>query len=131
MKKVKIVPNLNNVRFFKPVAGRTLRAQLKGKKLVGPEVVDYLRSLIRAKTFVPPAHWEKPLGQYGFYGFSLTYVTCHKMDKNCHYVNGFVWSEIGFGPHYRSFMKADPLDMMVGDDLKAEWATQDWVLIEV
>ncbi len=121
--------NLDKVSFLKPVNGKTLREQLQGKTLAGAEVVEYLRSLDEAKGFVPPAHWEKPLGGRAIYGFSLTHLASryvgqpeHKQEPT---INGFVWSVEGFDSHYRDF-KGDPLDVMVGNG----WHTQDWILIE-
>lgn len=118
--------DLNKVSFFKPVGGKTLREQLQGKTLAGAEVVEYLRSLDEAKDFVPPAHWGKP---FGVYGFSLTHLASRYVGrpemKQEPQVNGFIWTREGFSPHYRHF-EGDPLDMMVGTD----WHPQDWILIE-
>lgn len=121
--------NINKVSFFKPVVGKTLREQLKGKTLAGAWVVEYLRS--NPEGFNVPAHWEKPYGDNGWvYGFSLTHLAS-RYEGRPEYrqepqVNGFVWTErYGFGKHWRTFT-GDPLDMMVGID----WDPQDWILIE-
>lgn len=128
--------DLNKVSFFKPVAGKTLREQLQGKTLAGPEVVEYMRSLNDAQDFVPPAHWEKPSGgsmsggEGWVLGFSLTHLAPshpHPDTEPC--INGFNWTKDHVARHYRRFT-GDPLDMMVGDGHNGTWCPQDWILIQ-
>lgn len=134
--------DLNRVSFFKPIVGKTLREQLRGRRLAGTEVVEYLYSLDGVKDFVPPNHWDKPHGDANhgglwIYGFSLTYLRprYHNRPKMVQepVINGFIWTEgdefFGphFGHHYRGFT-GDPLNMMVSE--RHDWCPQDWILIE-
>lgn len=123
--------NLNKISFFKPVEGKTLREQLRGKILAGADVVKYLRSLGDTKNFTPPSHWEKPFGDANrggkwIYGFSLTHLAPRPgLSKSQAQVNGFVWAEDGISSHWRHF-HGDVLDMMVG---RQGWCQQDWILV--
>ena len=124
--------NLNNVRIFKPVNGKTLREQLRGHKLAGSDVVAYLRTFDteeKSKDFVPPAHWDTPgrvpTNGGNIYLFSLTYITPHPAGG--HLSNGVCWATDGFHVgHQRFFEEEDVLDVTVGNG----WESGDWILIE-
>lgn len=53
--------DLNRIGLLKLVAGKTVGEQLEGRKLAGPEVVEYIRSFDRPDAnFIAPIHWEGP-----------------------------------------------------------------------
>ena len=105
--------DLNRIGFFKPVAGKTLREQLQGKKLASAEVVEYIRSL--PEDFVPPSHWG-----FRLYGFSLLYILNN-------YVQGFCWADQMIHGGHSRFVTGEVMDVMVGEG----WHPSDWVLIEL
>ena len=130
---------LARIAFFTPINGLTLKEQLQGKKLAGPEVVEFVLSHGYPISCEPPAHWEKPTGNgWGkgledketkwIFGFSLNYVAPdprHPDDKRT-FIHGFVWTTACFERHMRHF-EGNILDAVVGRN----WFASDRILIEV
>ncbi len=127
--------DLNKVHFFRPVAGKTLREQLAGKKLAGREIVEYMISFMKndgekLETFAFPNHWPpKPQGKKEFIEAFCFF------DTEAEYVEGFLIAEfVPWKINNRIFKAPEGeklLDLMVVDSgaTSGEWSESSWILI--
>jgi hypothetical protein len=80
--------DLNRIGMLKLVAGKTVGEQLKGVKLAGPEVVEFIRSFDRPDAnFIAPAHWEKPTEEEYTKGTTIVRCYCLSAKEKKHYIS--------------------------------------------
>lgn len=122
---------LNSLTPFTPIPGQTLRQQLEGHVLAGPEAIRLIRRTRRNKSgFIPPKHWDYPSnGDQGVCLFSITKIKAPGSSFAIHTgsVKGICWTPDGnLTDHRRLLFQEDVLDHVVGED----WSPEDLILLE-
>jgi len=132
--KSSITTKPEDVGFFKPTPGKTLREQLRDKVLLPGEVIQHMCSIITSGS-VPPSHWDTPgnapTSTRNIYLFSLLDVTLPQSSDAEHkgLVRGICWGPGGrIVPNGRFFFKDNVLDEVVGPH---DWSCDDWILIQL